>query len=151
MQFADPAQPTIHYRQDRSVQGFSSGQSSTASSHFPAGVEERADEPGEGFFLLFKKIKRKSAASAAVPSPRVPASVSSWTRAASEDLGSADEPATQQDEDEELLFEEDPSGWFVSIAASRRPRYWHRSSRRSLWHLPPGASSRRRKGRKRGR
>ena len=45
----------------------------------------------------------------------MPASVSSWTRAAYEDLDSADEPATQQKEDEELLFEEeeDPSGWFV--------------------------------------
>ena len=45
----------------------------------------------------------------------MPASVSSWTWAASEDLDSADELATQQDEDEELLFEEeeeeeDPTG-----------------------------------------
>ena len=77
---------------------------------------------------------------------------SSWTRAAYEDMDSADEPATQQDEDEELLFEEeeDPSGWFVSKAASGRPFFWHRSSRRSLWHLPPGASTRKRKGRRRG-
>ena len=69
-------------------------------------------------------------------------SVSSWTRAAHEDQDSADEPATQQDDDEELLLEEedDPSGWRLSIAASGRPFYWHRSSRRSLWHLPPGAS-----------
>ena len=91
------------------------------------------------FFALFPNIKR-SAASAAVPTPSVPASVSSWTRVAYEDLDSADEPATQQGEDEELLFEEeeDPSGWLVSIAASGRPFYWHRSSRRSLWRLPPG-------------
>ena len=46
------------------------------------------------FFALFPKIKR-SAASAAVPTPSVPASVSSWTRVAYEDLDSADEPATQ--------------------------------------------------------
>ena len=62
----------------------------------------------KGFFRTFHHVK-KSAASAAVPSPMVPASVSSWTY---EDLDSADELATQQDEDEELLFEEeeDPSG-----------------------------------------
>ena len=58
-----------------------------------------------------------------------------------------DEPATQQDEDDEFLLEEDedPSGWFVSLAASGRPYYWHRSSRRSVWHFPLGASSRRRR------
>ena len=52
----------------------------------------------------------------------MPASVSSWTRAAYEDLDSADEPATQQDEDEELLLEaeEDPSGWFVSVPVDFR-------------------------------
>ena len=52
----------------------------------------------------------------------MPASVSSWTRAAYEDLDSADELATQQDEDDELLYEEgeDPSGWFMSMAASGR-------------------------------
>ena len=80
----------------------------------------------------------------------MPASVTSWTRAAYEDLDSADEPVTQQDEDEELLFEgeEDPTGWIESQSALGRPFFWHRCSRRSLWHLPPGASSRRRKGRK---
>ena len=30
---------------------------------------------------------------------------------------------------EEEEEQEDPSGWFVSIAASGRPFYWHRSSR----------------------
>ena len=76
-----------------------------------------------------------------------------WTRAACEDLDSADELATQQDEDDELLYEEgeDPSGWFMSVAASGRPFFWHRGSRRSVWHLPPGASSRRRRERRRGR
>ena len=36
-------------------------------------------------------------ASAAIPSPIVPSSVSSWTRAAYEDLDSADEPAELED------------------------------------------------------
>ena len=73
----------------------------------------------QGFFCTFPRDK-KSATSAAVRSPSVPASVSSWTRAACEDLDSADEPATQQNNNEELLFEEEdyPSGWFVSKAAS---------------------------------
>ena len=116
-------------------QAFSQGQSSTASA-----VEQTLSQ------APLRSVPR---ASAAVPSPSVPASVSSWTRAAYEDQDSADEPATQHDEDEELLLEEedDPSGWRLSIAASGRPFYWHRSSRRSVWHLPPGASSRRRKRR----
>ena len=39
------------------LQEFRPGQSSS-SSHSPAGVEERADEPGEGVFALFPKIKK---------------------------------------------------------------------------------------------
>ena len=39
---------------------------------------------------------------------------------------------TQLEEDAE---EEDPSGW---SSASGRLHYWHRSSRRSVWHLPWG-------------
>ena len=124
------------------LQDFLLGQGSSASS------SGREDEAFPGVFRTFPRIK-KSAASAASPSPIVPPSVSSWTRAAYEDLDSADEPATQQDEDEELLFEEeeDPTGWIESQSALGRPFYWHRCSRRSLWYLPPGASSRRRKGR----
>ena len=69
----------------------------------------------------------------------MPTSVSSWTGAAYEDLDSADEPATQQDEDETR-----PAG------LSRRaplvvPSTGIGARARSLWHLPPGASSRRRK------
>ena len=126
------------------LQDFHLGQGSTASSSGPA------DEALQWFFALFSGFKKKVAASAASPSPIVPASVSSSTRAAYEDLDSADEPLTQQDEEEELLFEEeeDPTGWIESQSALGRPFYWHRCSRRSLWHLPPGASSRRRKGRK---
>ena len=64
--------------------------------------------------------------------------VSSWMPAAYEDLEAADEPA-ELEEDAELLIEEeeDPSGWFVSQSASGPLFYWHRCSRRSLWHLPP--------------
>ena len=81
----------------------------------------------KGFSALFPVGKK-----CGVPSLRVSASVSSWTRDAYGDLGSADEPATQHDEDDELLL--------------GRPYYWHRSSRRSVWHLPPGVSSRGRGG-----
>ena len=79
----------------------------------------------------------------------MPRHVSSWTPAAYEVLEAADEPA-ELEEDAELLIEEeeDPSGWSVSQSASGRPYYWHRSSRRSVWHLPPGASARKKKGRK---
>ena len=71
------------------LQGFLPDQGSTASSsHSP----DAANEAGVGVFRTFPRWK-KSAASAASPSPIVPASVSSWTRAAYEDLEAADEPA----------------------------------------------------------
>ena len=95
------------------LQDFHLSQGSTASSSGPT------DEAFTGvFFRIFPRIK-ESAASAASPSPIVPASVSSWTRAVYEDLDSADEPPTQQDKDEELLFEEeeDPTGWIESQSA----------------------------------
>ena len=95
-------------------------------------------------------MAKKSAASAAIPNPIVPASVSSWTRAAYEDLDAADEPAEMEDDEEPLIEEEeeDPSGWFVAPSASGRPFFWHRSSRRSVWKLPPGASARKKKERR---
>ena len=66
----------------------------------------------------------KSAASAAIPSPIVPASVSSWTRAAYEDLDAADEPAELEDDAEPLIEEEeDPSGSSVAPSASGRPLF----------------------------
>ena len=79
----------------------------------------------------------------------MPRHVSSWTPAAYEVLEAADEPA-ELEEDAELLIEEeeDPSGWSVSQSASGRPYYWHRSSRCSVWHLPPGASARKKKERR---
>ena len=45
------------------LHGFLPGQGSS-SSHSPAGVEERADEPGEMFFRTFPKIKKCEAGSA---------------------------------------------------------------------------------------
>ena len=70
----------------------------------------------------------------------MPASASSWTRVANEDLDSADEPETQQDEDEELLFEEGrgPERLVCVHAASGRPFFWHRGSRPSV--APPSWS-----------
>ena len=65
-------------------------------SHSPGRVQERADEPGAGVFCTFHRVK-KSAASAAVPSPSVPASVSSWTRAAYEAAEVAKREARSQE------------------------------------------------------
>ena len=53
----------------------------SSSSHSPAGVEELADEPGEGVFRTFPKNK-KSAKLVSHSSPRVPASGSPSTPAA---------------------------------------------------------------------
>ena len=125
------------------LQGFLPGQGSTASSsHSP----DAAHKAGVGVFRTFPRGK-KSAASAAIPSPIVPASVISWTRAAYEDLDAADEPAELEDDAELLIeVEEDPSGWSVSQSASGRLCFWHRISRRSVWKLPPWASVRKKKG-----
>ena len=62
-----------------SLPGSFPGQSSS-SSHSPAGVEERADEPGEGVFRTFPQNK-KSAKLASHSSQRVPASASPSTPA----------------------------------------------------------------------
>ena len=93
---------------------------------------------GEGFFRTFPR-GQESAEVASQVGADMPRHVSSWTPAACEDLEAADEPA-ELEEDVELLIEEeeDPSGWYVSQSASGRTFYWHRSSRRPLWHLPPG-------------
>ena len=61
------------------LQGFRAGQSSS-SSHFPAGIPEDVDEPGEGFFALFSV--GKSAEVAGQVSAHLPWHVSSWTPAA---------------------------------------------------------------------
>ena len=152
----------------RRGQGFLPEQSSTATSSYLERISERtvaqivdispsgvglgqgssssarsAEEDFSGFFFaLFHMEKGQVSAD-------LPRHVSSWTLAAYEDLEAADEPA-ELEEDAELFIEEeeDPSGWFVSFAASGRPYYWHRSSRRSVWHLPHGASARKKKGRR---
>ena len=127
------------------LQGFLPGQGSTASSSHSPDAE---NEAGVGVFSHFSPWE-KSAASAAIPSPIVPASVSSWTRAAYEDLDAADELAELEDDAGPLVEEEeDPSGWSVAPSASGRPFFWHRISRRAVWKLPPGASVRKKKGRK---
>ena len=36
------------------------GISGSSSSHSPAGVDERADEPGEGVFRTFPKLKKRA-------------------------------------------------------------------------------------------
>ena len=121
------------------LQDFRVGQSSSSSSHVPAGVHEGLDEPGERFFSHFSPWE-KSAEVAGQVGADMPRHVSSWTPAACEDLEATDEPA-ELEEDVELLIEEeeeeDPSGWYVSQSASGRTFYWHRSSCRPLWHLPP--------------
>ena len=63
-----------------SLPGSLPGQSSS-SSHSPAGVEERADEPGEGVFRTFPQIK-KSAKVAPHSGSELPPHPSSWTAAA---------------------------------------------------------------------
>ena len=60
------------------LQDFRPGQSSSSSSHFPAGVPEAPDEPGQGFFFrTFHKIKKVRSR----VRTRVPASVSPSTPA----------------------------------------------------------------------
>ena len=104
-----------------------------------------------GFFRTFPRIKKK------VRRPQ-PARVRSCPPVSAHGRGRLTRTWTLRTSPQlswwrtrELLFEEeeeDSSGWFELQSASGRPFYWHRSSRRSLWHLPPLASSRRRKGRK---
>ena len=56
------------------VQDFRPGQSSSSSSHVPAGVHGSADGPGEGVFRTFSKIKKKSEVGSALgvgTAPRV--------------------------------------------------------------------------------
>ena len=82
-------------------QGFLLDQGTTSSSH----SLDAANEVGVGGFSW-----EKSAASAAIPSPIVPASVSSWTRA-HEDLVVVVRAELEDDEEPLIEEEEDPSGW----------------------------------------
>ena len=88
----------------------------------PAGVEERADEPGEGVFRTFPQNK-KSAKFAPHSSPRVPASVSSST------------PAAQ------LVAEPVPvSTEWVQLRDGNAGKtyYWNRRTRATVWKAPAG-------------
>ena len=65
------------------LQGFRPGQSSSSSSHRPAGISEDTDEPGVLVFRTFFP-REKSARAAASPSAELLRKVSSWTPAAYE-------------------------------------------------------------------
>ena len=126
------------------LQGFSSGQRSTASpskkriseriveqivdpvsrgglhgsfsSHSPAGDEERADEPGKAFFRTFPP-KKSAKVTSHSGSELLPESSPS-TRA-----------AQLQDSVEWARLRDDNSG---------KPYYWNRRTRASAWQPPPG-------------
>ena len=94
------------------LQDFHLGQGSAASPSGPA---------DEAFTVVFRTFPRgKKCGVRSRPESQGARQWRPGTRDTYEDLGSADEPATQQDEDDELLLEEeeDPSGWFVSKAGS---------------------------------
>ena len=129
------------------LQGFRPGQSSSASFSSPAGVHDYANEPGEGVFRTFPRVK-KSPKFAASPSPRVPASGSSWTRAAYGQGTVADD----DDECVEGFFEDDAGNvwtktskhtWLDPLGQSwlhvRRPGafyWWNLDTQHTQW-LPP--------------
>ena len=96
-----------------SLQGFRPEQGSS-SSHFPAGVHEDLDEPGVGAFRTLPNQK-KVRTSAAYPSPRVHASVSSST------------PAPQL-----RLFD------WVMILTCGGPFYWDRRTGETRWKMEDG-------------
>ena len=127
------------------LQGFSSGQSSTASpskkriseriveqivdpvsrgglhgsssSYSPAGDEERTDEHGKGVFRTFPQIL-KSAKVAPHSGSELPPHSSSWTAA-----------AQLEDSVEWVRLKDDNSGKLY---------YWNRRTRASAWQPPPG-------------
>ena len=86
-------------------------------SHSPAGVEERADEPGEGGFRTFPQNK-KSAKVAPHSGSELPPHPSSWTVA-----------AQLEDSVEWVRLKDDTSG---------KPYFWHRRTRATVWQPPPG-------------
>ena len=101
--------------------GSLSGQGSS-SSHSPAGVEERADEPGEGFFRTFPQ-NQKSAKLASRSSPRVPTSVSPSTPAAQLEV------APLPDSVEWVQLRERHAG---------ETYYWNRRTNSTVWQAPAG-------------
>ena len=99
-----------------SLPGSLPGQSSS-SSHSPAGVEERADEPGEGVFRTFPQNK-KSAKVTSHSGSELPPHPSSSTAA-----------AQLEDSVEWVRLKDDKSG---------KPYYWNRRSFSTVWQPPPG-------------
>ena len=128
------------------LQGFSSGQRSTASpsrkriserikeqivdpvsrgglhgsssSHSPAGDEERADEPGKGFFALFPQIRKKSAKVAPHSGSELPPHSSSWTAA-----------AQLEDSVEWVRLRDKIAG---------KTCFWNRRTNSTVWRAPAG-------------
>ena len=99
-----------------SLPGSLPGQSSS-SSHSPAGVEECADEPGEGVFRTFSQHK-KSAKVTSHSGSELPPHSSSSTAA-----------AQLEDSVEWVRLKDDKSG---------KPYYWNRRSFSTVWQPPPG-------------
>ena len=99
-----------------SLPGSLRGQSSS-SSHSPAGVEERADELGEGVFRTFPQNK-KSAKVTSHSGSELPPHPSSSTVA-----------AQLEDSVEWVRLKDDKSG---------KPYYWNRRSFSTVWQPPPG-------------
>ena len=97
------------------LQDFRPVQSSSSSSHFPAGILGDADEPGEGVFRTFPQLK-KSAKLGPHSSPRVHASVSSST------------PAPQHTR---------LTAW-VMILTDQGPHYWDRRTGETRWQMEDG-------------
>ena len=96
--------------------GFFLGQGSS-SSRSPTGVQDRADEPGEGFFRTFPQNK-KSAKLAPHSSPRVPAS------------GSPSTPASQLEVSVEWVrLRERHAG---------KTYFWNRRTNSTVWQAPAG-------------
>ena len=99
-----------------SLPGSLPGQSSS-SSHSPAGVEEHADELGEGVFRTFPQNK-KSAKVTSHSGSELPPHPSSSTAA-----------AQLEDSVEWVRLKDDKSG---------KPYYWNRRSFSTVWQPPPG-------------
>ena len=88
----------------------------SSSSHSPAGVEERADEPGGGVFRTF--LNKKSAKVTSHPGSELPPHPSSSTAA-----------AQLEDSVEWVRLKDDKSG---------KPYYRNRRSFSTVWQPPPG-------------
>ena len=116
----------------------------SSSSHSPAGVEERADEPGKGGFALFPKLKNAKLASHS--SPRVPAAQLEvaplpdsveWVRLRERHAGKTyfwnrrtNSTVWQAPAGVEVV-------WYGERDEEGGIWYWHRETRVSTFDLPP--------------